>query len=472
MVRQTESQQTVVTELKGLRQTAAQIVAGGGDTNALLRQILAVVNAAAEKPGQPLQQQITYQEATNALGKVELLPAEIGTADRGQFLDLLIEHYNLKELNQLAFRLHINPEQLEGSTLDEKALALVGFVERRGRWPELVRQVRQERPQVAWPRFAPFESEGRLDATAAQDLAQIWERLETISQQLKHQPPVLDKQALDQLARHYCQFIVDQFEMLTFKGLAPSGTPIALPLREVYVELKAVAQVPEAADAFSAAERRLLLETEGESEGRQQALLTELDALRAQRWRETARQEQHQLQRRSIQETLASAKEQGVAILGDPGSGKTTLLHYLALQAAQAFLAGDSRRLPLFMPLAAYDDHLRRTRQDTALADFLATYYESWHNLPGLGPLFKQSLAEGQALVLLDGLDEVLDVEMRRFVAGQVEGLLRRWLPAGNRFALSSRIVGYREAPLSGRLPHVTIVDFGLTEVTLFARQW
>lgn len=135
-------------------------------------------------------------------------------------------------------------------------------------------------------------------------------------------------------------------------------------------------------------------------------------------------------------------------------------------------MAGESRRRPVFMPLAAYDDHLRRTRQDTALSDFLAAYYERWHNLPGLVPLFRQALAVGEALVLLDGLDEVLDVEMRRFVAGQVDGLIRRWLPAGNRFALSSRIVGYRETPLSSRLPHVTIVDFGPAEVKQFATQW
>ncbi len=41
-----------------------------------------------------------------------------------------------------------------------------------------------------------------------------------------------------------------------------------------------------------------------------------------------------------------------------------------------------------------------------------------------------------------------------------------------NRFAITSRIVGYREAQLRSDLPHVTVLDFGPTEIALFAQQW
>jgi 3',5'-cyclic AMP phosphodiesterase CpdA len=47
--------------------------------------------------------------------------------------------------------------------------------------------------------------------------------------------PVLHKD-LEALGTRYCQSIIDQYATLTFKGLAPSGTPIALPLENVYVE--------------------------------------------------------------------------------------------------------------------------------------------------------------------------------------------------------------------------------------------
>jgi predicted NACHT family NTPase len=199
-----------------------------------------------------------------------------------------------------------------------------------------------------------------------------------------------------------------------------------------------------------------------------------LDVLRAERWNRQARQDMARLQRRSIQEILDNPAQRGVVILGDPGSGKTTLLHYQALRTARASGDGSAARasLPIFVPLAAYDDFLRRTQKDCSLGDFLAVYYDQWHSLPGLTPLFQHALAEGRALVLLDGLDEVLDTTTRQFVAEQAGALIRQWAPRGNLFAVTSRIVGYREARLPGDLTHVTVLDFGRTEIEIFAHQW
>ena len=472
MAEQLERGESAVDELKQIRQATEQISAGTNNTNILLKKISARLDEAASRPDQPVKQQITYREATAELDRAELLPQEIDTTTRNLLLDLLIQCFDQNELNTLAFRVNVNPDRLPGNNLDERAMALITHLERRGRLLDLVNQAKKDRPLADWPDVGIEGGVRSLDDAAANELEKIWERLDTISQHLAEPTDSLDAESVNQLKRHYCQFIIDQFEKLTFQGLAPSGTPIALPLDEVYVELKAVARVPEAADTFSAEERRLMLEMKEGSDEEREGLLLEMDALRAQRWRTTARQENGRLQRRSIQQILSAEKERGVVILGDPGSGKTTLLHYLALQAANKFLAGMSRQLPIFVPLAAYDDHLRRTTQDTALGDFLAAYYARWHNLPGLRSPFELVLQDGEALVLLDGLDEVLDTDTRRFVANQVDGFIHRWMPGGSRFALSSRIVGYREAPLNSRLPHVTIVDFGPQEVDQFATQW
>jgi HEAT repeat protein len=86
--------------------------------------------------------------------------------------------------------------------------------------------------------------------------------------------------------------------------------------------------------------------------------------------------------------------------------------------------------------------------------------------------LFHKALDEGRAVVLLDGLDEVLNTTTRQFVAEQAGSFIRQWIPQGNRFALTSRIVGYREARLPGDLPHVTVLDFGQIEIQQFASQW
>jgi formylglycine-generating enzyme required for sulfatase activity len=96
-----------------------------------------------------------------------------------------------------------------------------------------------------------------------------------------------------------------------------------------------------------------------------------------------------------------------------------------------------------------------------------------------LGPLLADALQRGRALVLLDGLDEVL--EGRAFVAARVEDFFRQHAPAGNRLVVTSRIVGYREAPLraEGPIPSgaeglttVTLVDFQREQIEQFAHNW
>ena len=121
--------------------------------------------------------------------------------------------------------------------------------------------------------------------------------------------------------------------------------------------------------------------------------------------------------------------QRGVVILGDPGSGKTTLLHYLALQTARLTVplegAGNERgqQLPIFVPLAAYDDYLSRNpSNEISLGDFLPLYYEKWRSLPGLAPLFEQALAEGRAFLLLDGLDEVVERSTRSLSPAKLRG--------------------------------------------------
>ncbi|HEU4325871.1 MAG TPA: HEAT repeat domain-containing protein [Roseiflexaceae bacterium] len=281
-------------------------------------------------------------------------------------------------------------------------------------------------------------------------------------------------------AMRYRALIIEQFRDLRLEGLSTGTRPIILPLKDVYVQLRAVAALPERADAFTPEERRLLkLLDEERVDGRaDEAALREaalrLDALRRGRWTHD------RLERFPIAEALVDPQQRGLVILGDPGSGKSTLLHFLAFSfaegpevaAARLQVGGaDADRLPIFAPLAAYDDMLNQTPELTIHA-FLPRYYDQRRAAPGLGPVFDHALAEGRALVLLDGLDEVIDERRRRFVAEQATRFVQDALPRGNRVVVTSRVYGYRAAPLAVDLPHITVLDFRKEEIAAFARQW
>jgi predicted NACHT family NTPase len=170
-------------------------------------------------------------------------------------------------------------------------------------------------------------------------------------------------------------------------------------------------------------------------------------------------------------------KHDGLVLLGDPGAGKTTFLKVLALALAsgQGETLGLGGRLPILLPLAAYANAL--ADRDVSLDDFIARYYEEERKIQvPLGALLARALQEGSALLLLDGLDEVRDAGRRHLVVDRVRDFYSRHRQAGkggNRFVLTSRIVGYREVRLAAEgLVEATLVDFDGEEIVAFLDKW
>ena len=168
-----------------------------------------------------------------------------------------------------------------------------------------------------------------------------------------------------------------------------------------------------------------------------------------------------------------------LVILGDPGSGKTTLLRYLALKHSQASLkwreeAGanlGTTRFPIFMRLADYTE--KGVWREKNLSEFL-TDYCGQHECPksGLADLLMKELAEGNCLVLLDGLDEIVDADDRRAVVNRIEDFVRRYDNTPNRFVITSRIAGYRSAPLGEPFAHYTVREMDDEQVRRFLERW
>lgn len=277
--------------------------------------------------------------------------------------------------------------------------------------------------------------------------------------------------ALEEREAHFRDAVTRRYSRHQIR--LPSFASTNLPLDDIYVDLRVVADTPES-DTFSAEERRIYAELPDATGLERVEKLRQLDDLRYRRRRRPD----------SVPaDLLVSALDRvtysprPLVILGDPGSGKSTALRLMALQAARMgrLRAQDNTPehgpwLPILVPLASYDEKLR-IHKDLRLEDFLSEAWREWTDNADLHTLFASALRAGRALVLLDGLDEVLDRARRGHVNNQVTALFGTWAPRGNRFVVTCRFVGYREASLS-EVDVVSVVDFGLKDIERFLARW
>ncbi|MCP4428381.1 MAG: hypothetical protein GY803_28160, partial [Chloroflexi bacterium] len=137
-------------------------------------------------------------------------------------------------------------------------------------------------------------------------------------------------------------------------------------------------------------------------------------------------------------------------LLGHPGTGKSTSLKYLAYAIAaglddwvdEATLG----RLPILVKMV---DYAKAQKAEATLC--LRDYVRDAHD-KDRAPLFREALAAGNCLVMLDGLDEVIDPAQRRGIIDQVEALTADY--PNNHYLLASRIVGFDPGWLTGDFVH------------------
>jgi formylglycine-generating enzyme required for sulfatase activity/energy-coupling factor transporter ATP-binding protein EcfA2/uncharacterized protein YggL (DUF469 family) len=272
----------------------------------------------------------------------------------------------------------------------------------------------------------------------------------------------------------YLAHVIAHNRYLQLQGVRSGGRLVHIELEQIYITLRATRQ-----RAVSAEERWLAQEAQFAPGERRRAA--------PQHDRETATE----LVTVSVNEALAAHRR--LVVLGDPGSGKTTLLRYLALLyardlagrgAAQEDAEGPVRcllgleeqgLLPILLPLRQIGAFLKEHAEESTegprlLLEFLRRYLENARIDVPLD-FFDPYLAQGRAVILLDGLDEVAGADLRRRAARLVERFTQAY-PAC-RYVVASRIVGYTGAARLGEgYTTTTVQDFTLDDVAQFLRYW
>ncbi len=271
-------------------------------------------------------------------------------------------------------------------------------------------------------------------------LAKVWQRVEgKWAERLGDWIDLTLQSLFSGYRKRYLEYLIYQHRSFDVKGLSTQG-PYNLELEGVYVQLNV--------DPTT---------THGASPNPLQALP------------ENLRSGSH-----TIWQYIIDKNTQGhnYAVLGAPGSGKTTLLKHMALTLAAPAIRRRKLNAPDLLPILLFlRDHAKAIKENPSilLAQLIRDQFENRQApVPPAGWIEAQ-LDRGKCLIMLDGLDEVADVEMRKHVVAWVEKCMAAY--GKNHFILSSRPHGYKTNPLE----NVTVLlvrPFTTQQVEQFIQNW
>ncbi|MGC1308421.1 MAG: NACHT domain-containing protein [Phormidesmis sp.] len=159
--------------------------------------------------------------------------------------------------------------------------------------------------------------------------------------------------------------------------------------------------------------------------------------------------------------------KQYLMVLGGPGAGKSTFLRKVGLEALHTFhyeKAEYSHRLiPVFLELKRFK------ADDINIARFITEEFEK-RGFPEAEKFTHNALAQGNLLILLDGLDEVPSANLDN-VLQAIKDFVDRY--DENRFIASCRVAasGYRGDAFK-RFSNVTMADFDDEQIEQFIKNW
>lgn len=163
-------------------------------------------------------------------------------------------------------------------------------------------------------------------------------------------------------------------------------------------------------------------------------------------------------------------------VLGDPGGGKSTLLRQLLMQytAAVADAEYDTQTIPLIPLTVVLRDYQRFAEGvggSSSLVRYAAAMLAECYGIRCSVDDLDYLLRTGRAVVMFDGLDELVRPQLRRDTVDKIRRFAAQF-PAVS-IIITSRRVGYQVAPLpESMFRHFELNSFDTSKVTEYVQGW
>lgn len=150
-------------------------------------------------------------------------------------------------------------------------------------------------------------------------------------------------------------------------------------------------------------------------------------------------------------------------LVGDPGGGKSTTTHAIAYKLAET----EHPLLPFVVVLREYALH----SDGLSIVEYIERQLRTLYQAEAPKDLITTYLDAGEALVIFDGLDELLESSRRIAIAERIELFSSRF-PL-SKIYVTSRKVGYKEAKLDPQVFRVLELEgYSEAEVELYVSKW
>lgn len=179
-----------------------------------------------------------------------------------------------------------------------------------------------------------------------------------------------------------------------------------------------------------------------------------------------------------------SIKQPAAVIQGFPGMGKSTLLSRLTLHMARRSLGRsdpympqllDPPLIPIFLSLGDYAYEFANA-PGLSLSAYLNIALNRL-NIQDVNLLLYKHMKSGECLIMLDGLDEISDSEIRYRIQESIKTFILEQRSTSeetsdfNRFLITSRVAGYDQMAFP-EYPHYVLAELSAEQVEDFLPRW